>query len=138
MAQILERLPEGAGPVGRLVESMVIVATELVDDPLIKNISEQTDERSVAYMLANNAAVTQMTEAAVEVMLAEDGGEQFRRGLQPKDLAHFLIATSMSMLLGVIPGTEDPEIARRYIEVFVLPALVAHPPDARTVFPSAD
>ncbi|WP_319458114.1 MULTISPECIES: hypothetical protein [unclassified Mycobacterium] len=56
------------------------------------------------------------------------GFEEFGRQLQ------FLIGTSMSMLLGVIPGTEDPEVARRYLEVFVLPALVADPPPPRDVF----
>jgi hypothetical protein len=39
----------------------------------------------------------------------------------------------MSMLLGVIPGTEDPETARRYIDVFVLPAVVAPSQAARGV-----
>jgi hypothetical protein len=38
------------------------------------------------------------------------------------------------VLLGVIPGIEDPATARRYIEVFVLPALVADPPPPRAVF----
>jgi hypothetical protein len=117
---------------------MVIVATELIDDPLIKTISEQTDDRTVAYILANNPALTQTTEAAVEVMLAGNGGAKFRPGLNAKDFARFLIATSMSMLLGIIPGTQDPDVARRYIEVFVLPALVAHPPDARAVFLSVE
>jgi hypothetical protein len=49
-------------------------------------------------------------------------------------LAQFFISTSISMLLGVIPGTEDPETVRRYIDVFVLPAVVAHPPHPRAVF----
>jgi hypothetical protein len=39
------------------------------------------------------------------------------------------------MLLGVIPASEDPEMVRRYIDVFVLPAILAHPPHPRPVFP---
>jgi hypothetical protein len=42
------------------------------------------------------------------------------------------------MLLGVIPGTEEPETVRRYIDAFVLPAIVAHPAHPRPVFPGAD
>jgi hypothetical protein len=61
-----------------------------------------------------------------------------QRDLRPKDLAQFFISTSISMLLGVIPGTDEPETARRYIDVFVLPAIVAHPPHPRPVFPGAD
>ena len=70
----------------------------------------------------------------MEEMPASDGGEQFRAGLRPKDLAQFFISTSISMLLGVIPGSDDPETVRRYIDVFVLPAVVAHPPHPGAVF----
>jgi hypothetical protein len=112
----------------------VIVATELIDDPLLETISDQSDERTVGYMLANNTSLVQMVEPVMEEMLASDGGEQFRAGLRPKDLAQFFISTSISMLLGVIPGSDDPETVRRYIDVFVLPAVVAHPPHPRAVF----
>jgi AcrR family transcriptional regulator len=138
IAGIFERLPENAGPLDILVDSMVIVATELIHDPLLKTISDQSDERNVGYMLANNTALVQMVEPVMEEMLASDGGDQFRRDLRPKDLAQFFISTSISMLLGVIPGTDDPETVRSYIDVFVLPAVVAHPPHPRAVFPSAD
>jgi AcrR family transcriptional regulator len=134
MARIFERLPADAGPLDIVVESTVIVATELVHDPLLKTISDQSEEGTVGHMLANNAALVQMVEPVIEEMLASDGDGQFRRDLRPKDLAQFFISTSISMLLGVIPGTEDPETVRRYIDVFVLPAIVADPPDPRPVF----
>jgi AcrR family transcriptional regulator len=135
MGNILERLPADAGPLDILVESTVIVATELVHDPLLKTISDQSDEGIVGHMLANNATLVQMVESVIEDMLASDGGDQFRRDLRPKDLAQFFISTSISMLLGVIPGSEEPETARRYIDVFVLPAILKHPPRPRSVFP---
>jgi AcrR family transcriptional regulator len=134
MARIVDRLPADADAVSYLVESTVIVATELVDDPLLRSISDQYDERTVAHMLANNSDVLKTAETAMEEMLNADSGERFRRGIRPKDLAQFFISTSISMLLGVIPGTEDPEVARRYIEVFMLPAVVADPPPPRDVF----
>jgi AcrR family transcriptional regulator len=135
MARILDRLPEDADAVSYLVESTVIVATELIHDPLLRTISDQYDERTVAHILANNPDVLLAAETAIEEMLNADGGERFRRGIRPKDLAQFFISTSISMLLGVIPGTDNPDVARRYIDVFVLPALVADPPPPRTVFP---
>lgn len=134
MAGILDRLPSDAGPLDVLVESTVIVATELVHDPLLKTIGDQSEEGNVGHMLANNAALVQLVEPVIEEMLASDRGDQFRRDLRPKDLAQFFISTSISMLLGVIPGTEDPDTVRRYIDVFVLPAIVAHPPHPRPVF----
>jgi AcrR family transcriptional regulator len=137
LARLLQRLPEDADPVQFLVESMVIVATELIHDPLLQHISDQSDEGTVAHMLASNPALSQMAEAGCAEMLDADGVGQFRRGLRPKDLAQFFISTSISMLLGLIPGTDDPEIARKYIDVFVLPAIVARPPKPRAVFPNA-
>jgi AcrR family transcriptional regulator len=134
MTKILDRLQPSADPVRILIETMVIVATELIDDPLLKTISEQTDETFVAYMLANNAGLAQMIETIIDEMMRTDGGAHFRRDVRPKDLAQFLISTNISMLLRVIPGVEDPETARRYIDVFVLPAIVADPPPPRDVF----
>jgi AcrR family transcriptional regulator len=135
MTGILDRLSADAGPLDILIESMVIVATELVHDPLLKTISDESDEGTVGRMLANNTALVQMVEPVMAEMLSSKGGNQFRRDLRPKDLAQFFISTSISMLLGVIPGTEDPQTVRRYIDVFVLPAIVARPPKARAVFP---
>jgi AcrR family transcriptional regulator len=133
MARIRERLPEGADAITILIEAMVIVATELIHDPLLKTISDQTDDRTVAYMLAGNPALLQMVEASIAAMMT--GTNRFRPGISPKDLAQFIIGTNLSMLLGAIPGIEDPKTARSYIDVFVLPALIADPPDPRRVFP---
>ena len=133
MAGILDRLPPDAGPLDILIESMVIVATELIHDPLLKTISDESEEGTVGRMLANNAALVQMVEPVMADMLSSEGN-QFRRDLRPKDLAQFFISTSISMLLGVIPGSDDPETVRRYVDVFVLPAIVTRPPKPRAVF----
>jgi hypothetical protein len=135
MTGILDRLSPNAGPLDILIESMVIVATELVHDPLLRTISDESDEGTVGRMLANNTALVQMVEPVMAEMLSSDDGRHFRRDLRPKDLAQYFISTSICMLLGVIPGTEDAQTVRRYIDVFVLPAIVAHPPKPRAVFP---
>jgi AcrR family transcriptional regulator len=134
MTGILDRLPTDAGPLDILVESMVIVATELIHDPLLKTISDESEEGTVGHMLANNAALVQMVEPLMAEMLDADDGAAFRRGLRPHDVAQFFISTSISMLLGVIPGSDDAETVRRYIDVFVLPAVVARPPHPQSVF----
>jgi hypothetical protein len=58
---------------------------------------DQSDERTVGYMLANNTALVQIVKPVMEEMLASDRGDQFRRDLRPKDLAQFFISTSISM-----------------------------------------
>lgn len=136
MLGIRGRLPDDASPLDMVTESMVIVASELIKDPLVRAISDQTDDRTVATMLANNAALHHLVETSMAMMIAGDVGKTLRPGLEAKDLARFIIATSMSLLLGVVPGSEDPDTTRRYIAVFVLPAIAAEVAPATPVFTS--
>jgi AcrR family transcriptional regulator len=135
MVRMLERQPPGISPIDLIVATMVIVATELAHDPLLETISEASDEGTIAHMLANNATVRQLAEPAIEAVLREDAGKHFRRDIDAHDLTQFLIATALSLLLGIIPGSENADVTRRYIEVFVLPAIVRDPPQPRAVFP---
>jgi AcrR family transcriptional regulator len=134
IARIPERLPDDAAPVSLLVEGMVILATELVDDLLFKTISEQFEGRTVAHLLAQNSEMTSMIEQVMQRLLQDDATRSFRPNLHPKDLAQFFISTAISMLSGNIPGIENPDTARRYIDAFVLPAIVVKPPPVRRVF----
>ena len=43
---------------------------------------DQSDERTVGYMLANNTALVQIVKPVMEEMLASDRGDQFRRDLR--------------------------------------------------------
>jgi AcrR family transcriptional regulator len=131
---LLER-HQGAEPVEMIVDILVIVATELAHDPLLKSISDATDEGTVAQMLTNSSTVSRLAEPLIEAMLREDAGQHFRRGIHPHDLTQFLIATALSLLLGIIPDSENADVARHYIEVFVLPAITKDPPQPRAVFP---
>jgi AcrR family transcriptional regulator len=134
MVGLLER-HQGADPVDMIVDTLVIVATDLAHDPLLKTISEAADEGTIAQMLTNSTAVRQLAEPVIEAMLREDAGQHFRRGINPQDLTQFLITTALSLLLGIIPDSENVDVARHYIEVFVLPAIVRDPPQTRSVFP---
>lgn len=136
MAAITERIPAGASPLDMLVESLVIVATELAQDPLIMTIDEQSPDGTVASFIANDPALTHLVELTIGSMVAADDNP-FRPGLHPHDLAQFFISTALAMLLGAIPGIDDPTVARSYIETFVLPAIVTTPPEPTRVFPGA-
>lgn len=137
MADLLER-HQGAGPVDMIVETLVIVATELAHDPLLRTISDATDEGTVAQMLANSGTVTRLAEPMIKSVLQSDAGQHFRIGIHPHDLTQFLIATGLSLLVGIIPDSQNADVARHYIEVFVLPAIINDPPQPRAVFPRLD
>lgn len=134
MASILTRIPEGAGPIDLLVESMVIVATELVADPLLNTIADQTPDGTIASLIAKDSDLTDLVTTTIEAMIADDAG-QFRPGVHPHDLAQFVIATALSFLVNAVPVRNDPAVARAYIETFILPAIVQQPPAPRRVFP---
>jgi hypothetical protein len=68
-------------------------------------------------------------------MPAHDDGGQLRSGVQPGDVGQFIVSTAVALLLGVVPGTADPDTARRYIETFILPAIFAQSPPPCAVFP---
>ncbi|OCB54191.1 TetR family transcriptional regulator [Mycobacterium vulneris] len=133
MSSILTRIPEGAGPIDLLVESLVIVATELVSDPLLNTIADQTTDGTIASLIANDSDLTELVQTTVEAMIADDAG-QFRTGLHAHDLAQFIIATALGFLVRAVP-VADPDVARSYIQTFILPAVVKKPPPPRRVFP---
>jgi len=75
MLRLLER-HESAGPVDMIVDTLVIVATELAHDPLLKTIAEAADEGTVAQMLANSSTVTALAEPRIKLVenaLVADG-----------------------------------------------------------------
>ncbi|ADT97103.1 TetR/AcrR family transcriptional regulator [Mycolicibacterium gilvum] len=132
--EISARLTENASLADLLTEGLVIVATELIHDPLLRTLSEQTDEGTVAHLVAGAARIPEQVE---QLIAATDGGESekiFRPGVEAGDVGQFLITAALTMLLGVIPGIEDPETARRYVRTFVLPAILADPPAPQQVF----
>ncbi|AFM15108.1 transcriptional regulator [Mycolicibacterium chubuense NBB4] len=132
--EILQRMPENACLTDVLVESLVIVATELIHDPLLQTLSEQTDEGTVAHLVADAPALPELVEQLVEAIGADDTAHRIRPGLATGDIGQFIISTAITMLLGVIPDIDKPDTARRYIQTFVLPAILVDPPPPRPVF----
>lgn len=135
MLAMLQQVATDATPVELLIDSLVVVATQLVHDPLLKTIAAHTPDGTVATLIANDRSLTQMVQPMVEGMLADSTTDEFRAGLHPHDLAQFIISTALVLLLDVVPGSTDPTVARNYLETFVLPAIVNRPPPATRVFP---
>lgn len=132
-AQIVTRLPETSDLATLLVESLVIVSTELIHDPLLMTLSEQTEDGTMAHLIANVSGLPEQIEQLVGA-LAEHAGSVLRPGLAPGDIATYLLTTALGLLLGIVPGSDDPDTARRYLQTFVMPAILADPPPPGPVF----
>lgn len=134
IAEITARLNTAPLEPGTLVtESLVIVATEVAQDPLLRVISEHTDEGNVAALIARSATLGELLAGLYEMGFRQ-AGLQLRAGLRSGDAARFVLSTALGLLLGLIPGVNDADQVRRYVRVFVLPALLADPPPAGPVF----
>ncbi|OHV05670.1 TetR/AcrR family transcriptional regulator [Mycobacterium talmoniae] len=133
MADIATRMQPAADPGELVTESLVIVATEVGHDPLLRVISEHTDEGNVAALIARSATLSQVLAGQFEIGFRQ-AGDYLRAGLRPADAARFVLSVALGLLLGLIPGVDDADQVRRYVRVFVLPALVADPPPAAPVF----
>lgn len=136
IAEISSRLEPPHDPGTLVTESLVIVATEVGHDPLLRVISEHTDEGNVAALIARSATLGELLAGLYEMGFRQ-AGPQLRAGLHSGDAARFVLSTALGLLLGLIPGVipvPDADQVRRYVRVFVLPALLADPPPAGPVF----
>jgi AcrR family transcriptional regulator len=134
ISTIPQRVPEGAGLAHLMVEGLVIVATELAHDPLLRTMAEQTPDGTVAALIANDNSLTQLVHSTFEAMDADETDTPLRPGVHPHDLAQLVITTALGLLLGIVPGVSDPVVARAYLRTFVLPAIIDNPPQPSRVF----
>jgi AcrR family transcriptional regulator len=137
MAAIATRLETTTDPGELVTESLVIVATEVGRDPLLRVISEHTDEGNVAAMIARSATLSEVLAGQFEMGFGQ-AGDTLRAGLRPGDAARFVLSVALGLLLGLIPGVGDADQVRRYARTFVLPALLADPPPPGPVFVPLD
>ncbi|ODR08068.1 hypothetical protein BHQ15_09935 [Mycolicibacillus koreensis] len=131
---IMDRLDDAPDLATKIVEAFVVVATELVDDPIYTILSERTESGTVGGLLSAATPLVSAVDAMLDDVADGPAGEVLRPGLQTLDAAHFLILSALSLLSGQVPGSRDPAQVRRYVRVFLLPALLAHPPAAEAVF----
>lgn len=133
VSTIVARLDEKATLDEIIVEAMVVVATELVKDPLYAVFSEQTEAGTVARMLVNAEPFMDFVVPLVDEWVVRDK-KFFRKGIRTVDVVRFLTASSMGLLLGIGPDLKDSEEVRRYVAAFILPAIMAKPPPLQDVF----
>lgn len=136
--RVVQRVRNQIGPFADfatiVTESLVMVATKLADDPLHSVFAEYTDTGAVASILSNAQRYTDFVESLLEPLV----GDELRDGLRTGDAAQYLVIVAMNLLLGMVPGSDDPDQVRRYVAVFVLPAILKDPPEPGMVFGSPD
>ncbi|MGH3722763.1 MAG: helix-turn-helix domain-containing protein [Mycobacterium sp.] len=114
-------------------ESMVIVSVEVGANPLLRVLADRDDRGTVASLIVNAPnlidLLTSMYAGVFSTRISE-----VREGVRPEDAARYVLSVALSLLLGLIPGTDNPEQVRRYVRVFVLPALLSNPPEPEAVF----
>lgn len=117
-----------------IVESMVIVATETTQDPLLGALVDPDSSHSTAASLIfGSPGLSKMLTTLYESMF-NSGLAPLRAGLSAHDASRYVLSVVMSLLSGSIPGCDDPDQVRRYVRTFVLPALLQTPPPPQQVF----
>lgn len=124
---VLQDLPEV------MTESLVIVATEVGTNPLLAVLTERGDGISVATLISNAPNLLNLLTSMYDGLFSAHA-DDMRPGLRPHDAARYILSVALSLLMGAVPGTDDPKHIRRYVHTFVLPTLLAHPPEPEDVF----
>ncbi|AKC37658.1 TetR family transcriptional regulator [Mycolicibacterium phlei] len=114
-------------------ESMVIVSVEVGANPLLRVLADRDDRGTVASLIVNAPNLIDLLTSLYAGVFSTRMAE-VRQGVRPEDAARYVLSVALSLLLGLIPGTDNPEQVRRYVRVFVLPTLLANPPAPEAVF----
>ncbi|ORA60797.1 helix-turn-helix domain-containing protein [Mycobacteroides franklinii] len=114
-------------------ESLVIVSVEVGANPLLRVLADRDDHGTVASLIVNAPNLIDLLTAMYAGVFSTRMTE-VRQGVRPEDAARYVLSVALSLLLGLIPGTDNPEQVRRYVRVFVLPTLLANPPEPEAVF----
>jgi AcrR family transcriptional regulator len=114
-------------------ESMVIVSVEVGANPLLRVLADRDDHGTVASLIVNAPNLIDLLTSMYAGVFSTRMSE-VRTGVRPEDAARYVLSVALSLLLGLIPGTDNPEQVRRYVRVFVLPTLLANPPEPEAVF----
>lgn len=114
-------------------EAMVIVAIEITHNPLMRVLSQRDENSTAATVIMDSPSLIAVITEMYEALFASEFAH-IRPGLSPKDAARYAISTAFSLLLGIVPGHDNPDQVRRYVKTFVLPALITDPPAPIQVF----
>lgn len=134
MERIAARLAGTTDLADLLVESLVLVATEVGQDRVLAILSEHADTGSVADLIIGSAALDALLTAQFEAAFQGAPAGYLRPGLDAADAARFVLSVALGLLMRLVPGVDDADRMRRYVRVFVLPGLLAEPPPAEPVF----
>ena len=121
-----------------LTESLTYVSTVVAQDRLLQLLSQHFEGQSVAALITNSTELNDFILLAYQDAIDRPGPNPLRPGLTLSDAARFVVTVALALLMGAVPGTNDPDQIRRYVHTFILPALLADPPNTVAVFTDAE
>lgn len=116
-----------------ITEALAIVAIEVGRNPLLRILAERDRDGSVATLIVNAPRLRDLLISLFTGTVGSRPGD-IRPGLAPQDAAGYLLFVALGLLLGLIPGVDDPDQVKRYVRTFVLPSLLSNPPAPEPVF----
>lgn len=116
-----------------ITESMVAVSVEVGANPLLRVLADRDGRGTVASLIVNAPSLADLLTSMYAGVFSGQVAN-IRDGVRPADAARYVLSVALGLLLELVPGVSDPDQVRRYVRVFVLPALMAHPPDPEPVF----
>lgn len=132
VAHLVERLMPADDVSELITESLVFVTTEVAHDPVLSVLASGT-EHGVASLLANSDVLGAKVSGLYEQLFALFSA-RLRPGLHPGDAGRYVLSVALALLMRAIPGSDDAQTVRRYVQTFVLPAVVIDPPGPAAVF----
>jgi len=117
---------------GLITESLVFVTTVVSRDPLLVLLSSG-GEHGLASLLTNSPVLSAKVSGLYERLFLVYR-DHLRPGLEPGDVGRYVLSMALTLLMNVIPGSDDADMVRRFIHTFVLPAIVRLPPQPGPVF----
>jgi len=123
----LEQLVLEAASLGEiLTEGLVQIVDLLENDPLVSAMFSGDDRLVAGATVTGSAQIRQIAAGAADDVITArpDLATELRVGLPIEHAVDHLIAVGLSLVLTESPLTADPAAQRRYVQTFVLPALL--------------
>lgn len=132
VARVIDDLMPTDDVSGLITESLVFVTTVVRKDPLLAMLASSAGH-GLAGLLTNSAVLSGKVSGLYE-QLFDLFRERLRAGLEPGDVGRYVLTVALALLMDFIPGSDDPDTVRRYVSTFVLPGILAIPPQPTRVF----
>ncbi|MBJ8348913.1 TetR/AcrR family transcriptional regulator [Antrihabitans sp. YC2-6] len=122
-----------ADPGDQVTEAFVYATTAAQREPVIRRLLLPNDSWSVGDLITGAPVLPEQLNALIAGNF-QTFLDALRPGLDPADATRYLLGIAFGLFADAIPGLGNPQLVRRYVRTFVLPALLREPPPPEPVF----